>query len=238
MEEKSYKNGDYMPMITFGYDENNVEQKLALKKVAHICISGPIASGKTYFLKNVIENFYISKNKNMELTLIDTKGIEFGKYKYLDIVQSILCKEKEVFRNLNKIVKEIQSRFSLFCKNEVADIESYNNLEKNKSILPYKVIIFDEIIDYLQNKRTVNALDYILRVGRGAGVYLIVATQRIDLLKKTKLYDCFPTQISTHFNKSNSRNNNRPNNKKDVSKNRIEIYSAVYGNEIKKVQSV
>ena len=80
----------------------------------------------------------------------------------------------------------------MFAENEVKNIEEYN--AKNKYIR-HKIIVFDEIADYLFNDKILANLKTILERYRAVGVYLIIATQRPDILKEKDLLKLFSTTI-------------------------------------------
>jgi S-DNA-T family DNA segregation ATPase FtsK/SpoIIIE len=88
---------------------------------------------------------------------------------------------------LNSLIRELDQRYDMFNKAHVRSIQEYNRQYISRKItnpeqhryLPYFVVVIDEFADLATAR--VNAFPLIIRIaklGRPAGVHLIIATQR------------------------------------------------------------
>ena len=182
------------PEICLCYDKDNNKKECFLSDTGHILIAGQTGSGKTILINNMLSSLFGNNNQfYFDVILVDTKEIEFKEYYDTNIsVKKIISKESDVLKELDDIIKEGEKRFELFAENEVKNIEEYN--AKNKYIR-HKIIVFDEIADYLFNDKILANLKTILERYRAVGVYLIIATQRPDILKEKDLLKLFSTTI-------------------------------------------
>ena len=182
------------PEICLCYDKNNNKNECFLSDTGHILIAGQIGSGKTVLINSMLSSLFGNNNQfYFDTILVDTKEIEFKEYYDTNIsVKKIISKEKDVLNELDDIIKEGEKRFELFAESKVRNIEEYN---AQNQYLRHKVVVIDEIVDYLFNDRIVANLKRILERCRAVGVYIIAATQRPDILKEKDLLKLFSTTI-------------------------------------------
>ena len=182
------------PEICLCYDKDNIKKECFLSDTGHILIAGQIGSGKTVLINNMLSSLFGNNNQfYFDTILVDTKEIEFKEYYDTNIsVKKIISKEKDVLMELDDIIKEGEKRFDLFAENKVRNIEEYN---AQNQYLRHKVVVIDEIVDYLFNEKIVANFKRILERYRAVGVYIIAATQRPDILKEKDLLKLFSTTI-------------------------------------------
>jgi S-DNA-T family DNA segregation ATPase FtsK/SpoIIIE len=90
---------------------------------------------------------------------------------------------------LKKVVSEMERRYDLFSHSGTRDIERYNeitkkenqkNPESKKPLLPYIVVIVDELADLMMVAAgdVEDAICRLAQMARASGIHLIIATQR------------------------------------------------------------
>jgi len=163
-------------------DEDNIE-KANLIDLVHILVAGTTGSGKTVFLHSLI---YQLMKKDIELYLIDGKnGFEFGKYEYK---ANVVIDNEEIVPTINSIIDNMEDRYLK------------NIIEQSKPI----VVVVDEFVDLIMQKKIIEDLFVRLaQKGRGAKIYLILATQRPDSnILKGVLRSNIPSRIAFKVQKS------------------------------------
>ena len=149
----------------------------------HMLVCGTTGSGKSIFMHSLIMSL-IMRNTTDELKLImvDPKRVEFSKYKEMP---HLLCPPindpMKAYYALNKLVDEMEARYSLFEERGVSNLKQYNQdqEENGREKLPYIVLIVDEFADLMDTNRKCS--EPIVRIGqkaRAAGIHMVIATQR------------------------------------------------------------
>lgn len=149
---------DLQCLVGHDYAGNNI--LFDIKKAPHTIISGTTGSGKSVLLHVIIANLIV---KDIELSLLDPKGIEFSDYKPY-FTNTILHSVPKMISFMTAMVDEMEVRFSSYTKN-------------NKPI----VIVIDEFADILAQDHTDQFRKLICRLAqksRAANMHLIMATQR------------------------------------------------------------
>ncbi|NMA86555.1 MAG: DNA translocase FtsK [Tissierellia bacterium] len=156
----------------------------SIDKMPHLLIAGATGSGKSVCINTIIMSIlFRAYPHEVKLLLIDPKVVELSIYNGIPhLLIPVVTDPKKAASSLNWAVEEMEKRYKLFAKNNVRDIDSYNN-KFSKDIdnkLPKIVIIIDELAD-LMMVAAQEIEDYICRLAqmaRAAGIYLIIATQR------------------------------------------------------------
>ena len=174
----------------------------SIDKMPHLLIAGATGSGKSVCINTIIMSLiYKSSPDDVKLLLIDPKVVELSVYNGIPhlLIPVVTDAKKSAFA-LNWAVGEMEKRYKLFAKNNVRDIQSFNDKDdKEEENLPKIVIIIDELAD-LMMVAAQEIEDYITRLAqmaRAAGMYLIVATQRpsVDVITGT-IKANIPSRIS------------------------------------------
>ena len=156
-----------------------------LEKNPHCLIGGATGSGKTYLLKLILYQCIL---KGYQVYISDFKGgVDYPRI--WNARCNITFDENTTLSSLNKITAELQNRLSLFSENQCKDIDAYNSI----SSTPLTRIVFacDEVAELLdetglskEEKQLIKEISAriktIARLGRAAGIHLILATQRAD----------------------------------------------------------
>ncbi|MDY0234480.1 MAG: DNA translocase FtsK 4TM domain-containing protein [Gudongella sp.] len=188
--------------LALGKDISGKVLVSSIDKMPHLLIAGATGSGKSVCINTIIMSLiYKSSPEDVKLLLIDPKVVELSVYNGIPhLLIPVVTDAKRSAFALNWAVSEMEKRYKLFAKNNVRDIQSYNDkIDKKDDNIPKIVIIIDELAD-LMMVAAQEIEDYICRLAqmaRAAGMYLIVATQRpsVDVITGT-IKANIPSRIS------------------------------------------
>lgn len=160
-----------------------------LTKQPHLFVSGSTGTGKSVFLNSAIISLALKYSpEELNFVMVDPKQVELNCFKKLphlrgDIITdmpSFVAKMQEIFALVNE-------RYELFEKSDCVEIKQFNSKakEENKQILPYVVVVIDEICDLLygDNNELIALLRGILVKSRAVGIHFIFTTQNVRTVK-------------------------------------------------------
>ncbi len=142
----------------------------------HLLVAGGTGSGKSVFLHVLIKN--VSKRKDTQLFLIDTKRVEFSKYNtdsYKNIVTSSAGNYEEAVIIFEHLISEMESRY------DTMEMLGISNLTDSADLFNKILVIVDEVADLLisdKDKKLENLIVQLAAKCRASGIYLVLATQR------------------------------------------------------------
>lgn len=153
---------------------------LDIAKCPHVLVAGTTGSGKSVMLHNIICSLLLKNNPNTaRLLLIDPKMVEF-KFFYKDspmLWDEVQTDPEKALSALNRVSDEMMRRYEIMSEQGIR----FWTGEK-------LYIVIDEIADliYSAGKKVEKVIANIARLGRGAGIHLIVATQhpKADILTR------------------------------------------------------
>ena len=145
------------------------------KVEGHILISGGTGSGKSTVLRLIYAQAIM---KGWAIHAIDAKGTEAGVFRNYEKM-TLSVESDRAMEHLVKLYQLMKQRNDMLYKAHCKDYRSYNTKNSNKPIQPVLVII-DEFAPYRKNKDVKQLLSSLLSIGRSAGIYIILSTQRID----------------------------------------------------------
>ena len=127
----------------------------------------------------------------VRLILVDPKKVELSNYNGVPhLLSPVVTDPKKAAGVLQQVVAEMERRYEVFADNGQRNMESYNvyakkfnekaKEEEKKEIMPYHVVILDEVADLMMvaSKTVEDFIIHISQMARAAGIHLIVATQR------------------------------------------------------------
>jgi S-DNA-T family DNA segregation ATPase FtsK/SpoIIIE len=136
------------------------------------------------------------------MLMVDPKMVELVNYNGIPhLLAPVVTELEKVVGVLGWAVREMDRRYKMFAKEGVRNIEAYNKamVDQDKEILPYIVIIIDELADLMmmapdEVERTITR---IAQMARATGMHLIIATQRPSVNVVTGLIKAnFPARIA------------------------------------------
>lgn len=158
-----------------------------LDKMPHLLVAGSTGSGKSVCLNTMLLSMcYKAGPQDLRLILVDPKMVEFSTYNGLPhlLIPEVITGKEMTINAFDWAIKEMESRYAMFAKNHVVNINEYNKLDMVKSKraekLPFIVIVVDELADLmLEAKRELeDRIAKIAAKSRAAGIHLVLATQR------------------------------------------------------------
>ena len=189
--------------FALGRDNDGNSVVLDLADMPHVLIAGTTGSGKSVTIHSMLVSLlYHNSPADLRLILIDPKHLEFGLY---DDVPHLLTPIVEDVKSTLSVLKwatdQMEYRLKLMRDYGVQNIASYNakvaeeqrkaaatapeeapdDAEEPRQKLPYIVIAFDELQDFIKAKpggKEIEAmLARIAAKARAAGIILVIATQ-------------------------------------------------------------
>lgn len=145
------------------------------KVESHILISGGSGAGKSTLLRLLYTQFIM---KGCTLHVIDAKLNEIGIFRdYPNLIVS--SKPREALDQILKLYDIMEERNHTFFMHRVVNMKQFNKKFPNHKMTPI-VVVVDEFSPYRKNAKVKEALGQLLSMGRTAGIYVILSTQRID----------------------------------------------------------
>ncbi len=182
--------------VVIGKTFSNEVLTADITQMPHLLIAGTTGQGKSVALHSFIASLLFKKHPiEVKLVLIDTKKIEFNLYAplqnhFLAKVQgfenAIISDASQAIMTLNSLAIEADNRFALFSKASVRNLKEYNDKFVKRTLkptvghrfLPYIVVMIDEFSDIAFSEETDKVLSHLTQKAHGAGIHIILATQR------------------------------------------------------------
>ena len=169
--------------VPIGKKVNDEVVWIDLNDAPHVLIGGTTGSGKSIFLNNLITTLLMRNSpEQLKFLLFDPKHVELNRYRDEPHLLCPIVKDaNEAVEVLNKLLEEMEERYSAFAKQYCCNITEYNEEAEEKGLtkLPYIVVIIDEFADLVDCNREISAQVLSLaQKSRAAGIHLVVATQR------------------------------------------------------------
>ncbi|HCM90874.1 MULTISPECIES: DNA translocase FtsK [Vagococcus] len=161
-----------------------------LTKMPHLLIAGSTGSGKSVCINGIISCLLMKAKPNeVKLMMIDPKMVELNVYNGIPhLLTPVVTNPRKAAQALQKVVEEMERRYELFAGFGVRNMTGYNNMVKkhnaqtgeNKALLPYIVVIVDELADLMMvaSNEVEDAIIRLAQMARAAGIHMILATQR------------------------------------------------------------
>jgi len=140
-------------------------------KRKHLIIAGATGGGKSVIMKAIITALTLSKPNDVTFSLIDLKGgPAFARFRNLKQVINFGVDNKEALDILKDIQQKMNEEYKKIVDNGYEDVSEAGIRKRH-------FIVIDEAADLADDKACMAILTDIVRKGRGAGYYLIYATQ-------------------------------------------------------------
>ena len=177
-------------VVALGKDVSGQPIFAELDKMPHLLIAGATGSGKSVCVNTIIASILMrARPDEVKLILVDPKKVELSIYNGIPhLLAPVVTDPKKAAAVLREVVSEMERRYDVFANVNARNIKGYNDFAKEyneshedqKEILPYHVIILDEVADLMMvaSKEVEDCIMRISQMARAAGIHLIVATQR------------------------------------------------------------
>ncbi len=186
LDSDEFKNHKSKLAVALGKDISGAPVIMDLAKMPHLLIAGATGAGKSVCINTlVISLIYKADPNEVKLVMIDPKQVELGVYNGIPHLLIPVVKDaKKATGALSWAVQEMTERYSIFERNNVRNIQGYNELMEAEGTpenkMPSIVIIIDEFAD-LMMVAPGDVENYVCRIAqlaRAAGMHLVIATQR------------------------------------------------------------
>ena len=209
--ESPYTQTDNEVVAPIGYTEDGTPFFFKMdvsKQHYHAFVIGATGSGKSRFLHDVILSMTAAyQPEDVELYLLDFKGVEFNCYRGFKHTRAILvdrADERITYEVIRDIKLKMEERQQLLAAVGASDVKEYNrmNLDKHLSQI---ILVADECQTlfadrakngHLQNEM-VDIIALIAQQGRAYGVHLLLSTQ--SLANAPQLGKEILNQIGEHY---------------------------------------
>lgn len=158
--------------LTFplGLGQDGHTSFLSLAEAPHLLIAGSTGGGKSVCEANALACLaWNNPPEALQIALIDTKRVEMGRWKALPHLCAPVATDTEsATRLLEALIGEMGRRYELLEANSMA-------------VMPGLLLVIDELADLmLEDEKAARNICRLAQLGRGAGIHLILATQRPD----------------------------------------------------------
>jgi S-DNA-T family DNA segregation ATPase FtsK/SpoIIIE len=178
----AFQNASAKLTIALGKTSSGESFVTDLGRMPHLLIAGATGSGKSVCINAVTTSLlYRLPPEEVRFVLIDPKMLELSVYEGIPhLERSVITNPKLAEHVLSEIVIEMEERYRRLAKSGVRNIEDFNRKQKRENILPYIVIIVDELADLMMSSstRVESLITRLAQMARAVGIHLILATQR------------------------------------------------------------
>lgn len=179
----SYPDFNASGLLTFalGRDISGEPIFSNIAKMPHLLIAGSTGSGKSIAIHSLIVSLiYKNSPETLRFILIDPKRVELSIYENLPhLISPVIIEGKKAVAALRFAIQEMEKRYEELLRVGCRDISGYNNNRK-KNIMPYLVIIIDELADLMAayGREIEGSIVRLAQMARATGIHLVVSTQR------------------------------------------------------------
>jgi S-DNA-T family DNA segregation ATPase FtsK/SpoIIIE len=178
----SFQNAEAKLTMALGKTSSGEPFAADLGKMPHLLIAGATGSGKSVCINAITTSLlYRLPPEEIRFVMIDPKMLELSVYEGIPhLERPVITNPKLAEHVLSEIVMEMEGRYRRLAKVGVRNIEDFNRKQKRPTILPYIVIIVDELADLMMSSstRVESLITRLAQMARAVGIHLILATQR------------------------------------------------------------
>ncbi|OGZ46010.1 MAG: hypothetical protein A3J54_02165 [Candidatus Ryanbacteria bacterium RIFCSPHIGHO2_02_FULL_45_13b] len=153
-----------------------------LARMPHVLVAGSTGSGKSVTIHSLLMGLlFFNPPEFLKLIMVDPKRVELTHYNGIPHLMSpVITDPKKAIQALRWAVSEMDKRYTQLEAAGARDIASYNTDATNEDIMPYLVIVVDELADLMTTyPREVEAsIVRIAQMARAVGIHLVISTQR------------------------------------------------------------
>ena len=214
IEAPKFKESTSLLTLALGKTIDGINYVTDLAKMPHLLIAGATGAGKSVGVNTLVMSIlYKARPDEVKFIMVDPKRLELGLYADIPhLATPIITDPKRAAISLKWAVTEMERRYKDLAGYGVRNIDGYNVEAKRRNdleqwddqgdphrILPYIVIIIDELADLMMvsGKDVEESITRLAQMARAVGIHLVLATQRPSVDVITGLIKAnFPARIS------------------------------------------
>lgn len=182
LDNRSFQSSPANLNLALGRDVSGMPIYSDLSRMPHLLVAGSTGSGKTICLNTIIlALLYQHGPELLRFILVDPKRVEFPVYNDLPhLLCPVIFGAQKTINALKWLTEEMERRFDVLSRGKARDIGSYNSRIGKGELMPYIVLVIDELADLMAARgREVEAgIVRLAQMARAVGIHLVVATQR------------------------------------------------------------
>jgi len=199
---------DYILGFALGRDVTGRAVFADLVHMPHLLIAGSTGAGKSVTIHSLLLGLlFRNPPELLRLLLMDPKRVELAYYNAIPhLVTPVVTEAKKAIQALRWAVKEMDRRYGALQQAGARDIGSYNADAANEDVMPYLVIVIDELADLMAayQREVESSIVRLAQMARAVGIHLIVSTQRpsvevITGLIKANITTRIALQVASHI---------------------------------------
>ena len=201
LEEKTFINEKSKLTLGIGKDVSGNPVVADLNDMPHLLIAGATGAGKTVCVNSlIISMLFKAKPDEVKFIMVDPKMVELAAFANIPhLIHPIISEAKKACVALNWATEEMERRYKALAGESCRNIDGYNKKIKDKSKMPYIVIVIDELADLMivARESIETTIQRLAQLSRAVGIHLILATQRPSVDVITGVIKAnFPARIS------------------------------------------
>lgn len=153
-----------------------------IEKMPHFLVAGATGSGKSILIHAlIISLLYKNSPSTLRFVMIDPKRVELSAYAGLPhLAMPVVTENKKALAIFRYAVQEMERRYELLSAAGRRDIGSYNEKCAPEDIMPFLVIVVDELADLMTSygKEVEGSIIRLAQMARATGIHLVLSTQR------------------------------------------------------------
>jgi len=154
----------------------------SIDKLPHLLVAGATGSGKSIFMHSIIIPLLFKNSpQTLKLILIDPKRVELSIYEGIPhLISPVITEGKKSIAVFRWALSEMDRRYQVLQNAGCRDIKSFNKGAKEGDMLPYIIIMIDELADLMATygREIEGHIVRLAQMARATGIHLVLATQR------------------------------------------------------------
>ncbi|MBQ28041.1 MAG: cell division protein FtsK [Nitrospiraceae bacterium] len=202
----TYQKASWKLKVVLGKDIFGMPVVVDLQAMPHLLMAGATGAGKSVGLNTMITSLLFAATPyELQFLMVDPKMLELQGYNGIPhLLRPVITNAKVAAKELLWAVREMERRYQLMADAGARNINHYNYVISNSGeeipeILPYIVIIVDELADLMMvsSREVEESITRLAQMARASGMHLILATQRPSVDVLTGLIKAnFPSRLA------------------------------------------
>lgn len=182
LQSRDFQRSDYALPFAVGKDVTGQCIVADLAKMPHLLVAGATGSGKSVMINDLIASLiYKNGPAVLRMIMIDPKRVELSLYNGIPhLLTPVITESDKAIQGLRWAVAEMEKRYRILAEHKKRDIRSFNFDRHGAEIMPYVVIVIDELAEIMvkYGREVEGAIVRLAQMARAVGIHLVVSTQR------------------------------------------------------------